>query len=150
MTCHSTANLFSSAGDWRQVCPVLEVGTETEILEQAFLSAYLWQNVQRFRVTVSMRDRNDIPFAKTVLAVGEGNMEPALLPDGTPAMPLTHTVTTGDSSEATCSIAGSTNFERLVDRVYPDLSQVLITTLTMTVGFQLSPTTTLTTSTIYV
>ena len=35
--------LFS--GDWRQVGPVLKFGTETEIVERAFLSSSLWQHV---------------------------------------------------------------------------------------------------------
>ncbi|CAM9929635.1 unnamed protein product [Laminaria digitata] len=49
-----------------------------------------------------MRDNDDIPFAKTVLAVGEGSIEPVLLPDGTPAIHL----------------------ESLIDSVYPDLLEV--------------------------
>ena len=42
--------LFS--GDWRQVGPVLKCGTETEIVEHAFLSSSLRQHVRRFRLTV--------------------------------------------------------------------------------------------------
>ena len=33
-----------------------------------------------------MRDKDDIPLARTVLAVGEGSIEPALLPNGTPVI----------------------------------------------------------------
>ncbi|CAN0228447.1 unnamed protein product [Ectocarpus sp. 12 AP-2014] len=57
--------LFS--GDWRQVAPVLPFGTESEIVEHAFLSLYLWSQVHRFRLTKCMRDKDDIPCAKPVL-----------------------------------------------------------------------------------
>ncbi|CAN0338899.1 unnamed protein product, partial [Scytosiphon promiscuus] len=114
--------LFS--GDWSQVGPVLKFGTETEIVEHAFLSSALWQHVHRFRLAVSMRDQDDIPFAKPVLAVGEGNIEPVLLPDGSAAIPLRHTATTEDGSQVTCSIDGTTDFEILIDSVYPDLLDV--------------------------
>lgn len=112
------------SGDWRQVPPVLKYGTEIEIVEHTFLSSSLWKHVQRFRLTVSMTDKDDFPYAKTVLAVGEGKIEPVLLDDGTDAIPLKHTVTNDDGSETTCSIAGTTNFEDLVDAVYPDLLDV--------------------------
>ena len=69
-------SLFS--GDWRQVGPVLKFGTETEIVDRAFLSSNLWQHVERFRLTVSMGDKDDIPFAKSVLAVSEDRIEPVL------------------------------------------------------------------------
>ena len=72
-----------------------------------------------------MRDKYDIPFGKTVLAVGEGNIVPVLLPNGTPAIPLQHTVTNEDGLE-TCSIEGTTDFETLIhSSVYPDLLEVI-------------------------
>ncbi|CAN0579455.1 unnamed protein product, partial [Ectocarpus sp. 12 AP-2014] len=60
------------SGDWRQVAPVLKFGTPSEIVEHAFLSSHLWQHVKRFRLTTSMRDKEDLPYAQTVLAIGEG------------------------------------------------------------------------------
>ncbi|CAN0269966.1 unnamed protein product, partial [Scytosiphon promiscuus] len=94
--------LFS--GDWRQVAPVLKFGTQTEIVEHAFLSSHLWSQVKRFRLTVSMRDKDDLPYAKTVLAVGEAKIKPVLLEDGTPVIPLKHTIRNDDGSDTTCSI----------------------------------------------
>ncbi|CAM9225750.1 unnamed protein product [Ectocarpus sp. 8 AP-2014] len=35
-----------------------------------------------------MRDKDDIPYPKTVLAVGDGKIEPVILADGTAAIPL--------------------------------------------------------------
>ena len=60
--------LFS--GDQRQVCPVLKSATETKIVDHAFLSASMWQHVERFRLTVSMSAKDEIPFAKPVLQSG--------------------------------------------------------------------------------
>ncbi|CAN0282816.1 unnamed protein product, partial [Ectocarpus sp. 13 AM-2016] len=88
------AILFS--GDWRQVAPVLKYGTEAEIVEQAFLSSYFWKHAQRFRLTKSMRNQNDLPYAKTVLAVGEGKIQPVQLQRGSVAIPLKHTITNED------------------------------------------------------
>ncbi|CAN0571068.1 unnamed protein product, partial [Ectocarpus sp. 12 AP-2014] len=64
------------SGDWCQVAPVLKFGTPSEIVEHAFLSSHLWQNVKRFRLTTSMRDKEDLPYAQTVLAIGEGAIPP--------------------------------------------------------------------------
>ncbi|CAN0504558.1 unnamed protein product [Laminaria digitata] len=111
--------LFS--GDWRQVGPVVPCGTQTEVTEQAFLSSHLWNHVHRFRLTVSMRDKNDLPYAKTVLAVGEGAIAPVTLSDGTHGIPLQHTITQEDGTVTTCTIDSSTNFEQLVQTIYPDL-----------------------------
>lgn len=113
--------LFS--GDWRQVAPVLQYGTEVEIVERAFLSSYLWEHVHRFRLTKSMRTKDDLPYAKTVLAIGEGKIEPVQLNDGSAAIPLKHTFTNDDGSETTCQIDGTTEFQDLIDKVYPDLLQ---------------------------
>ena len=114
--------LFS--GDWRQVPPVLHFGTETEIVEHAFLSSFLWSHVTRFRLTVSMRDKDDLPYAQTVLAIGEGKIQPILLPDGSTAIPLKHNLINHDGASTTCSIQGTTNFEDLIAAVYPDLLEV--------------------------
>ena len=70
-------------------------------------------------------DEDDIPFGKTVVAVGEGSIEPVMLPNGTPAIPLQRTVTIEDGLETTCSIEGTTDFETLIhSSVYPDLLEV--------------------------
>ena len=114
--------LFS--GDWRQVAPVLKYGTEAEIVEQAFLSSYLWKHVERFRLTKSTRNKDDLPYAQTVLAIGEGKVEPVQLKDGSVALPLKHTITNDDGSQTVCSVDGTTNFEDLIHKVYPELLDV--------------------------
>ncbi|CAM9575014.1 unnamed protein product [Sphacelaria rigidula] len=110
--------------DWRQVAPVLKIGSEAEIVEHAFMSSHLWSHVKRFRLTQSMRDTDDIPFAKTILAVGKGKIEPVLLNDGSTVVPLKYSLTNEDGSITTCSVAGTTEFEKRIDKVYPDLLEV--------------------------
>ena len=86
---------------------------------------YLWQHVHRFRLTKSMRDQDDLPHAKTVLVIGEGAIQPNELEDGSEVIPLSsHTVTNDDDTQTTCSIVGITDFEELVNTIYPDLLSV--------------------------
>ena len=112
------------SGDWRQVGPVVKFATPSEVVEHAFLSSHLWKHVVRLRLTKSMRDKDDIPYAKTVLAIGEGAIEPIELDDGTPVIPLSHTVTNEDGTQQVCTIKGITDFEQLVQSIYPDLLSV--------------------------
>lgn len=51
---HGKTIIFSV--NWRQVAPVLKFDSEVEIVEYALLSSHLWKHVQRFRLTVPMRD----------------------------------------------------------------------------------------------
>ncbi|CAM9160935.1 unnamed protein product [Ectocarpus sp. 13 AM-2016] len=84
LTCPSEEKLLFS-GDRRQVAPVLPFGTESEIVEYAFfLSSGLWSHAHHFRLTKCMREKNDIPYATTVLAVGEGKIESVLWPMASP------------------------------------------------------------------
>ena len=112
------------SGDWRQCGPIIKFGTARDVVDEAFLSSHLWKHVQRFRLTKSMRDRGDIPYAKTVLAVGEGDVEPVTLSDGSTVIPLEHTSKDSAGSKHVCQINGTTNFENLVQAVYTDLLQV--------------------------
>lgn len=70
-----------------------------------------------------MRDKNDLPYAKTVLAVGEGAIAPVTLADGTRAipLPLQQTMTQEDSTITTCTIDSTTDFEQLGETIYPNL-----------------------------
>ncbi|CAN0198447.1 unnamed protein product [Ectocarpus sp. 13 AM-2016] len=109
------------SGDWRQVAPVLKFGTPSEIVEHAFLSSHLWKHVKSFCLTTSMRDKEDLPNAQTVLAIGEGAIQPIELEDGTAVIPLSHTMTNTDGTQQSCTIEGITDLTHLVDRIYPDL-----------------------------
>ena len=71
-----------------------------------------------------MRDKDDLPYAKTVLVIGEGAIQSIELEDGSEVIPLSHTVTNDDDTQTTCSIVGITGFEDLVNTIYPDLLSV--------------------------
>ena len=58
-----------------------------------------------------MRDRGDIPYAKKVLAVGEGDIEPVTLSDGSTVIPLKHTSKDSAGSKHVCQINGTTNLK---------------------------------------
>ena len=77
-----------------------EFETPSEVVEHAFLSSRLWQHVHRFRLTKStrMRDKDDLPYAKTVIVIGEGAIQPIELEDGSEVIPLSHTVTNDDDT----------------------------------------------------
>lgn len=107
------------SADWRQG-PVVKFGTESEVVDNACLSSHLWKHVNRFRLTKSLRDREDLPYAKTALDIGEGAIKPIELEDGTDVIPLSHTISNADSSQLTCSIKGTTDFGGLDDTIYPD------------------------------
>ncbi|CAN0089614.1 unnamed protein product [Laminaria digitata] len=111
------------SGDWRQCGPIVKFSTAADVVEQEFLPSHLWKHVQRFCLTKSMKVRGDIPYAQTVLAVGEGDISPITFSDGSTVIPLKHTTKNPDGSEHTCQIHGTNDFEDLIQAVYPDLLQ---------------------------
>ena len=124
--------IFLSAG---KTLSSREIGASVDQLQslvrkrrcrRSLLSSHVWKHVQRFRLTKSMRDRGDIPYAKRVLqvAAGEGDVEQVTLSDSSTVIPLEHTSKDSAGSEHVCQINGTTNFEDLVQAVYPDLLQV--------------------------
>ena len=72
-----------------------------------------------------MRDKDDRPYAKTVLAIGGGAIQPIELEDGSEIIPLSHTVTNDDDTQTTCSIVGITDFEGLVNTI-PGMSRFVV------------------------
>ena len=109
--------------DWRQVGPVVPFGTADDVVDAALISSYLWKHVKRFRLTQSMRDRLHEPYSKAVRAIGEGRVSPITLPDKSELIPLQYTTSTAtsDSHPSTSTVQGVTDFQHLIDLVYPDL-----------------------------
>uniref|UniRef100_A0A0A9DV49 ATP-dependent DNA helicase n=1 Tax=Arundo donax TaxID=35708 RepID=A0A0A9DV49_ARUDO len=72
-------------GDLRQILPVIESGTRSEIIDAAIVNSPLWQHVSILRLTKNMRlysPKLDIhaqqelaAFSKWILDVGEGKIE---------------------------------------------------------------------------
>ncbi|CAN0447736.1 unnamed protein product [Scytosiphon promiscuus] len=98
-------------GDWRQVGPVVLFGTPADVVESALISSYLWKQIQRFRLVQSMR------FIPAIT-----------LPDTSVVIPLQYSIpddTTAhlqaSSRLQTFTVQGVTDFQHLIDFVYPDL-----------------------------
>ncbi|CAN0386694.1 unnamed protein product, partial [Scytosiphon promiscuus] len=100
--------LFS--GDFRQVGPVVMFGTPADVVEASLISSHLWEHVKRFRLVLSMRDRLDKAFSKTVRAVGEG-----IIP------PLTLSTRSQIPQNREPHQQKLTQFQHLIDFVYPDI-----------------------------
>ena len=111
------------SGDWRQVGLVVPFGTADDVVDAALISSHLWKHVKRFRLTQSIRARLDESYSKTVRAIGEGRVSPITLPDKSEVIPLQHTTTTAtsDSHPSTSTVEGVTDFQHLIDFVYPDV-----------------------------
>ena len=111
------------SGDWRQVGPVVPFGTVDDV-DAALILSYLWKHIKRFRLTQFMRDRLDEPCSKAARVIGEGRVSPITLPDKSEAIPLQHTTTTATSSSHpfTSTVEEITDFQPLIDFVYPPLT----------------------------
>ncbi|CAN0389534.1 unnamed protein product [Ectocarpus sp. 12 AP-2014] len=74
------------------------------------------------RLPKCMRDNDDTPYANNVLAVGEGKKVELLVivADGIATILMQHTVESDDDSETAFSVAGTTDFKDLIEKVYPE------------------------------
>ena len=97
--------------------PTVKYGNARDVVDESFLSSHLWKYVRRFCLTNSTGDRGDIPFAQTVLSVGEGSIEPTTPSDGSADLPLKHATEDPDASGHVCRINGTTDFDKLVQPV---------------------------------
>ena len=98
-------------------------GTAHDVVDAALISSYLWKHVKRLRLTQSTRDHLDEPYSKAVRATGEGRISSITLPEKSELIPLKHSSTTADSDshQSTCTVQGVTDFQHLIDFVYPNL-----------------------------
>ena len=113
------------SGEWGLCGPIENFVAARDVVDEAHLSSQRWKHVQRFRLIKSMRVRGDIPYAKVVLAVGEGDIEALTTSDGSTVIPLKHTSKSLPApNTCVCQINGTTNFEDLVQAVNPDIFQV--------------------------
>ena len=111
--------LFS--GDWRQTGPIVKNGSPTDTVDAAFISSQLWNNVIRFKLTMSQRDKEDPQYASFVRSVGEGTHPTTDLPDESNLTALNN----HDDPDATnhFQLRYTTDFNQLMHFVYPDLTQ---------------------------
>jgi hypothetical protein len=59
-------------GDFRQTCPVILRGSRAQVVDASIKSSPLFAHFQLFRLTVPIRNAEDIEFANFVDAIGDG------------------------------------------------------------------------------
>ena len=111
--------LFS--GDWRQIGPVTKGSSSpTDTVDVAFISSHLWNHVQRLRLTISQRDKEDPQYADFVQRVGE-NKIPLSEVNEQPMMPLNnHCLPNTDDH---FQLQFTTDFNALINFVYPNINE---------------------------
>ena len=62
-------------GDIRQVLPVVPRGTRAQITDATLLRSYIWESVQRIRLTHNMRAQADTWFVDYLLRIDNGTEE---------------------------------------------------------------------------
>ena len=110
--------LFS--GDWRQVGPVVKYGSASDTVEAAVISSFLWASITRLHLTASQRDKEDNHYASFVRAVGE-NRQPTIHMSNGDMVALSNASDKSTTDHFTLKY--TTNFEDLINFVYPDLNE---------------------------
>ncbi|XP_016178512.1 uncharacterized protein LOC107620950 [Arachis ipaensis] len=102
-------------GDFRQILPVIPMGSRQDIVQAAINSAYLWQHCNVLKLTINMRlivratytSLSDVSqFASWLLNIGDG-----IIGDSTD----------GESIVVIPDVIIIQDFDQLVDFVYPNL-----------------------------
>lgn len=109
------------SGDWRQIGPVIPFGSAADTVEASFISSNLWPITNRFRLTISQRDKRDASYARFVRSIGENRQMPTRFPDGADLIPLSNSADSLTSDHFT--LKHTTNFDDLVRFVYPDKNE---------------------------
>lgn len=122
----NTSDLFGGktclfSGDWRQCPPIVEFGSQSDTVHAAFISSHLWEHINRMRLTVSQRDKGDAAYASYVRTIGENRQTNSTFPDGSKLAPLSNR--NEQNSNDQFDIQYTTDFDKLVDFVYPDVNE---------------------------
>nr|GEU89855.1 hypothetical protein [Tanacetum cinerariifolium] len=67
-----SGKIFVLGGDFRKVLPVVRCGTQVQIVDSSLRMSPLWTIINKMRLTINMRGRNDPWFSKFLLRVGDG------------------------------------------------------------------------------
>jgi ATP-dependent DNA helicase PIF1 len=59
-------------GDFRQTCPVVRAGSRAETVQASIKSSPLWPLFDIYRLSTPIRNASDIPFARFLDSVGDG------------------------------------------------------------------------------
>lgn len=83
--------------------------------------ARFWVHVQRMRLTISQRDREDAPYAAFVRNVGIGTQPHMTTADRVEAVPLAYVHDISNCTKDKFVIDNTDAFEDLINFVYPDI-----------------------------
>jgi len=59
-------------GDFRQVLPVIQKGSKTQMISACIIRSYLWANTKVLNLVQNMRSMNDPEFAQFLMRIGDG------------------------------------------------------------------------------
>ncbi|XP_050222183.1 uncharacterized protein LOC126672278 [Mercurialis annua] len=59
-------------GDFRQVLPVVPKGTREQTVTASLVRSYLWNKMEKLKLSTNMRARSDLSFSQFLLRVGNG------------------------------------------------------------------------------
>ena len=111
--------LFCS--DRRQIGPIFQFGSASDTVDAAFISSHLWKHINRMRLTVSQRDKDDASYASFVRSVDENRQPNVRFPDGTDLISLSNC--NDDNTADHVTLQYTTDFEELSKFVYPNLNE---------------------------
>ena len=63
------------SGDWRQCLPIVNNGSDADVLNECLISSYLWKHIEHFKFTRNMRAENqndNSNYANLLLNLGNG------------------------------------------------------------------------------
>ena len=111
------------SGDWRQVGPVVPLGTAHDVVDAAFISSFTCgsmsnDSASRHLCAIALMNLTPNPYAPLVKV----EFHPPHS-DKSEVITLQHSSTTADSDsqQSTCTVQGDTDLQHLIDFVYPDL-----------------------------
>lgn len=71
--------VFVLGGDFRQIPPVVKGGSRALIITRSLKSSFIWNQFQKFRLSINMRANGDTLFCEWLLQIGDGRIsKPAL------------------------------------------------------------------------
>ena len=111
---------FIFPGEWRQIGPLCQGDSPTDVVDIAFISSPLWEDINRFRLTKS-RDKKDPQYAAFVQDIGENKISPATMPDGQTLIPLNNH--SRPNSDDHFQLQYTTDFDELINFVYLDMTE---------------------------
>ena len=116
---------FIFPGEWRQIGPLCQGDSPTDVVDIAFISSPLWEGIKRFQLTKSQRDKKDPQYAAFVQDIGENkiSLTSTIMPDGQTLILTPLNNHSQPSSDDHFQLQYTTYFDELINFVYPDMTE---------------------------